>query len=93
MFLGNPHQNKVVEHMNRTILEYARNMRIYTRLSKQYWANAVNTEVYLINRGPSVVLNCGIPEEAWTGKEVNLDNLHTFDSISFVHVDLDHKTS
>jgi len=54
--------------MTRTILERARSMRMHARLPKQFWEFAVNAAVYLINRGPSVPLNCEISEEAWTGK-------------------------
>ncbi|PSS08215.1 Endonuclease [Actinidia chinensis var. chinensis] len=32
-------------------------------------ADAVSTTAYLINRGLSVVLNYGLPQEAWTGNE------------------------
>ena len=78
--------------MNRTILERARSMQIHAGLFKQLWADAVNRAVYLINRGPSVPLNCGIPEEVWTEKEVNLNHLRTFGCISYVHVDLYHRS-
>ena len=65
---GNPHQKGVVERMNMTILEHARSMWIHAGLPKQLWADAVNMMVYLINslinRGPSVPLNCEILEEA-----------------------------
>jgi len=60
----------MVEFINRTILKRARSMRIHVGLPKQFWTDAVNTAVYLINRGPSIPLNCGILEEAWTSKEV-----------------------
>ena len=56
----------------------------------QFWADEVNTAVYLINRGPSVSLNCGILEEAYTGKEVNVNHLCTFGCISYLYVKLDH---
>jgi len=59
----NPHQNGAAERMNRTILEYAWSMWIHAGLPKQFWTDAVNTAVYLINKGPLVPLNCGIPEE------------------------------
>ena len=48
--------------------------------------------MYLINNGPSVPSNCGIPEEAWTDKEINLNHLRIFSYILYVHVDLDHKS-
>ena len=33
-------------------------------------------------------LICGIPEETWTNKEVNLNHLHIFGWISYVHIEL-----
>jgi len=79
--LENPHQNKVAERMNKTILEHVRSMRIHTGLSKKFWADTTNTTVYLINRGPSVPLNCGI----------SLNHLRIFGCISYVHVELDRR--
>ena len=90
--LRNPHQNGVAECMNMTILECARSMRIHTGLPKQFWVDAVNTTVYLINIGPSVPLSCGILEVPWTGKVVNLNHLRTFGCISYVHVELDRES-
>ena len=90
MILRNPHQNGVVKRMNRTILEYSRSVQIHVRLSKQFLADTINTMIYLINREPLVSLNCGILKEAWTGKEVNLNHLRTFDCILYVQVNLDH---
>ena len=61
----NPHQNKATERMKMTIiLEHSRSMRIHAGLPKQFWVDAVNTALYLINRGASVPLNCGVPQEA-----------------------------
>ena len=37
-------------------------------------------------------MKCGILEEAWTSKEVKLNHLRTFDYISYVHIDLDHRS-
>ena len=82
--LENPHQNGVTKCMNRTILKRAQSIRIHASLPKQFWANAVNTMVYLINKGPSVPLNCGISRETWTDKEVNLNHLRTFCCISLL---------
>ena len=43
-----PQQNGVVERMNRTILERVRSMLNESGLPKVFWAEAVNTAVYLI---------------------------------------------
>uniref|UniRef100_A0A2N9GIS0 Retrovirus-related Pol polyprotein from transposon TNT 1-94 n=1 Tax=Fagus sylvatica TaxID=28930 RepID=A0A2N9GIS0_FAGSY len=65
-----PQQNGVAERMNRTLNERARSMRLHAGLPETFWADAVNTATYLINRGPSVPLEFRIPEEVWSGKEV-----------------------
>ncbi|KAK0573601.1 hypothetical protein LWI29_010645 [Acer saccharum] len=67
-------------------------MRIQSGLPKQFWAEAVNTAAYLINRGPSKPLDLAIPEEIWTGKEVKLYHLKVFGCVSYVHVS-DHARS
>ena len=66
-----PQENGVLERMNRTIMEHARCMRLHARLPLQFWADVVDTSIYLINRGPLSLLDGGIPEEAWIGKKVN----------------------
>jgi len=49
-------------------------------------------DVYLIDRETSVPLNCEIFEETWADKEVNLNHLRTFDCISYVHIELSHRS-
>ena len=63
---GTPQENGVSERMNRTIMEHARCTRLHVRLHLQFWADVVDTVVYLINRGPSSSLDSRIPEEEWT---------------------------
>jgi hypothetical protein len=75
--------------MNRTLNERARSMRLHAGLPETFWADAVNTAAYLINRGPSVPLEFRIPEEVWSGKEVNLSYLKVFGCVSYVHIDSD----
>ena len=82
-----PQQNGVAERMNKTLNEHARSMRIHAGLPKMFWAEAVNTAAYLINHGPSIPLDGKIPEEVWSGKEVNLSHLRVFGCISYVHID------
>ncbi|KAJ0726248.1 putative RNA-directed DNA polymerase [Helianthus annuus] len=75
---GTPQQNGVAERMNRTLCERARSMRLNAGLPKMFWADAVNTAAYLINRGPSVPLGFKIPQEEWKGKAVEYDHLRIF---------------
>jgi transposase InsO family protein len=63
-----PQENGVSERMNRTIMERARSMRLHAGFPLQFWKDAVDTIVYLINIGPSISLDGIIPEEEWTKK-------------------------
>jgi hypothetical protein len=86
---GTPQQNGTAERMNRTINERARSMRLHSGLPQTFWADAVHTAVYLINRGPSVPLEFRLPEEVWRGKEVQLSHLKVFRCVFYVHIDSD----
>ena len=84
---GTPQQNGIAERMNRTLNERARSMRLHCGLPKTFWADAINTAAFLINRGPSVPLGFKIPEEFWSGKKVNLSYLKVFGCLAYVHID------
>ena len=86
---GTPQQNGVVERMNRTLNERARSMRLHVGLPKTFWADAVSTAAYLINRGPSVPMEFRLPEEVWSGKEIKFSHLKVFGCVSYVHIDFD----
>ena len=74
-------------------MEHARSMRLHVGFPLQFWANAIDIVVYLINRGPSRYLDGRIPEEAWTGKKVNYSFLKTFGCEAFVHIDKENRTN
>jgi len=76
----------VVERMNKTILERARNMLSNAGLGKHFWSKIVSTIVYLINRGPSCRLDFEVPEEKWLSKNISYDHLRVFGFEAFVHV-------
>ena len=65
-----PEENGVSERMNRTIMESASCMRLHARFPLQFWADAIDTAVYIISIGHSSALYGGIIEEAWIGKKV-----------------------
>ncbi|KAE8656252.1 Retrovirus-related Pol polyprotein from transposon TNT 1-94 [Hibiscus syriacus] len=79
-----PQQNGVAERMNRTLLERTRAMLRDAGLEKSFWAEAVNTACYLVNRAPSTAIELKTPMEMWTGKPVDYSNLHVFGSIVYV---------
>ena len=84
-----PQQNGVAKHMNRTFNKRARSMRLHAGLPKTFWADAVSTAAYLINRGPSVPMKFRLLVEVWSGKEVKFSHLKVFCYASYVHIDSD----
>ena len=54
-------QNGVAERKNRHLLETARALMFQMKVPKQFWADAVSTACFLINRMPIVVLKGDIP--------------------------------
>ncbi|GJZ35217.1 gag-pol polyprotein [Tanacetum coccineum] len=58
-----PQQNGVAERMNRTLLESVRTMLATASLGKSFWAEAVNTACYVINRSPSTAVELKTPME------------------------------
>ena len=73
-------------------MECVRSMRLHVGLPLHMWAKAVNIVVYLINRGPSTPLGCGILEETWTNKKVSYCFLKTFSCEAFAHIDFENRT-
>src|SRR5688572_4940396 len=56
-------------------------------LGEEFWAEAGNTAVYLINRLPTKALDNGMtPYEAWYGKKPTFNHLRIFGCKAYVHV-------
>ena len=81
-----PQQNGVSERKNRTVMEMARCMLAEKNLPKSFWAEAVNTAVYLLNRLPTRALKDKIPIEAWSGHKPTVKHLKVFGSMCYTHV-------
>ncbi|KAL0349434.1 UNVERIFIED_CONTAM: Retrovirus-related Pol polyprotein from transposon TNT 1-94 [Sesamum angustifolium] len=82
----NPQQNGVSERKNRTVMEMARSMLQEKHLPKAFWAEAVYTAVYLLNRCPTKAVQNMTPIEAWSGKKPSAKYLRVFGSIYYVHI-------
>lgn len=81
-----PQQNGVAERMNRTLVEKARCLLSDAKLGKKFWAEALNTSIYLRNRTPTAALKEAVPEEVWTGSKVDVSHLRIFGCKAQVHV-------
>lgn len=81
-----PQQNGVAERMNRTLIERVRCILSHSGLGKKFWAEAASTACYLVNRSPHSSLDGKIPEEVWSGNQVEYSNLKIFGCLAYVHV-------
>ena len=66
-------------------------MLAHAKLPKIYWAKAIMTTVYIINRSPSVPLEGDIPQRVWFDKEVSYQHLRVFGCLAYVHVAKDQR--
>lgn len=81
-----PQQNRVVERKNRTIMEMTRCLLHEKNLPKEFWVEAANTAVFLLNRLPSKALTGKTPFEAWYGFKPKLLNLKNFGCFCFSYI-------
>ncbi|OWZ24415.1 polyprotein [Phytophthora megakarya] len=78
--------------MNRTIMEKARSTLHYKGVSAMWWAEAVNTAVYLINRSTKSMHSTTTPYELSFMDKPRLNHLPVFGSIGYAHVDKSKRT-
>ena len=104
-----PQQNGVVERKNRTLQEMARSTLNENGLPKYFWAEAVSTACYIVNRVMIRSILNKTPYELWKGRKPNIgylkvfgckcfilntkDNLGKFDSKSNVGIFLGYSTT
>jgi hypothetical protein len=55
-------------------------------LPNYFWAEAITTIVYIMNRTPIVAIHGMTPEEKFTSKKPNVSHLKVFGCIAYVHV-------
>jgi len=87
-----PQQNGVVERKNMHIVEITRAMLNEKNLPNYFWAKAVATIVYIMNRTPTSVVHGMTPKEKFISKKPDVSHLKVFSCIAYVHV-LDEKRS
>ncbi|XAR65337.1 RNA-directed DNA polymerase [Bertholletia excelsa] len=86
-----PQQNGVAERKNRTITEMARSMMIGKGLPKRFWAEAVHTAIYILNRCPTKAVRNRTPYEAWHKRKPVVAHLNIFGSIAYSHVSVENR--
>ncbi|GJR36206.1 retrovirus-related pol polyprotein from transposon TNT 1-94 [Tanacetum coccineum] len=78
-----PQQNGVVERRNRTLVEAARTMLIFSKAHLFLWAEAINTTCITQNRSLIRLRYNKIPYELMHDKKPDLSFLHVFGSLCY----------
>ncbi|GJV78751.1 putative ribonuclease H-like domain-containing protein [Tanacetum coccineum] len=82
-------QNGVVERRNRTLVEAARTMLIFSRLPEFLWAEAVATACFTQNRSIIHTRHNKTPYELLRGRKPNVEYFHVFGSLCYPTNDRD----
>ncbi|MBW0476088.1 hypothetical protein O181_015803 [Austropuccinia psidii MF-1] len=73
-----PQQNPIAERGNRTTFKKTRCLLKDSGLPLLYWAEALNTVVYLENLTPNSAIPFEKPFKSWHHRESHLNHLHPF---------------
>ena len=79
-----PQQNGVVERKNRTLQKMARSMLHGRNVPKKFWAEAVATACYIVNRVYLRPKTEATPYQLWKGRKPSISYFHTFGCV--VHI-------
>ncbi|CAN1346353.1 Retrovirus-related Pol polyprotein from transposon TNT 1-94 [Linum perenne] len=79
-----PQQNGVVERKNRSLLDLSRTMLLDHQTPKRFWAEAVSTACYVLNRTLIRKSLNKTPYELFKGKTPNISYFHPFGCRCFV---------
>ena len=81
-----PQHNGIAKRMNRMSMEKERLMLSSAGIGQEFWAEAVETACYLVNRSPTSALIDKTPQEVWIGKKPSIKHLKFFGCDAYVHV-------
>src|SRR6266496_3103718 len=84
--------NGKAERLNRTLNNHVHAMLFQANMPKSFWAEAMATVAYLINRLPSDAVD-GIPYELWHNKPLRLQDLKSlrpFGCTTHIHIPEQH---
>ncbi|MBW0482385.1 hypothetical protein O181_022100 [Austropuccinia psidii MF-1] len=80
-----PEHNRFSERAKRTVLQKACCLLNHSSFPNQYWAEAVNTAVFLSNLSPTALRGNKSPHFLWTNSSFKLTKLQTFGCQAIVH--------
>jgi len=81
-----PHQNGDTKRKNRTTMNMVKSLLEEKNIPKNFWPEAVNWVVHVLNRSPTLAVKHMTPEEAWSGIKPYVEHFRVFGWVSHVHV-------
>jgi IS30 family transposase len=81
-----PQQNGVAERKNRTIMDMVRSMLSCREVPKEFWPEAVNWAIYILNRSPTTTLIDITPEEACSNRKPSVKHFRVFGCVAYTHI-------
>ena len=81
-----PQQNGVAKGKNRHIAKIAHALMSEKEMPQYYWAEAVHTAIYIMNKTPTAAIHDVTPEEKFTGLNADVSHLKVFGCIAYVHI-------
>ncbi|KAK8954887.1 hypothetical protein KSP39_PZI002281 [Platanthera zijinensis] len=80
-----PQQNGVVERKNRTLIEAAGTLLAHANMPLSFWAEAVSTSNYVLNRSLIHKLKVKTPYELLKEKKPKIDYFRIFGCVVYIH--------
>ena len=81
-----PQQKGSAEREHRTLVEATRSMIYAKNISLKFWAEAVNSATFVLNRTGPTKIEGKTPYELWYNKKPAVDHLRIFGTDCYVHV-------
>ncbi|GKV42713.1 hypothetical protein SLEP1_g50091 [Rubroshorea leprosula] len=81
-----PQQNGVCERKNRTILDMVRSLLTRSCIPKNFWPEAINWSIHILNRSPTFVVKDMTPKEAWSERKPTVDHFRIYGCVAYAHV-------
>ena len=81
-----PQQNGVVERRNQSVVGMARCLLKSKGMPNEFWGEAVNTAVHLLNCAPTKSVSGTTPYKAWHGEKPAVSYFRTFGCIAHIKV-------
>ena len=85
-------QHGVMEHINWSIQERVTTMLQHSELNLGFWAEALQTTIYLINLSPSKEIRLEVLHALWSGKEPAYDRFRIFGCEAYAFIPREKRT-